>query len=442
MSVKYTPLGEKSFINPETISPFISKFTIKVAYLGMDINNGYMTKEFMDILAGTLRGSCIVGKYDDLGQDFTDHEATEIITNDGKRYYKFDTRPYGFIDLNAKIWYQDFEEETYQGGTAVRRYLCTEGYIWTGIYPESRKLFEGRNGQSLQLDPKTLSGEWAKDFNTGQKYYIYNDGKLTSLCILGEDIPPCFEGADFQPVNTNFQRQEEGIIPNEVIIAFSAVMREELKKGQLIMGNNATINEVSTENIEEPEVAAVDGNTTIETDSTKSSSDQANEKNKSEEEETDSEKSSSGSPDNKRTEGLVEEAGNIEPSSEEVLQSLVKQMMTLTNAMSDLSKKVDENTRIEEKPQNENSDSQETEKTEKEELITTFSALSTEAMKKIMSRLDNNREKEVGQNDNSMNTNPQLIFSAVNNVIENRKEDVELPEFMKEVLRQREENLL
>jgi hypothetical protein len=37
------------------------------------------------------------------------------------------TRPYGFVDLNAKVWFKKYNDEG-----VIHEYLVTEGYIWTG----------------------------------------------------------------------------------------------------------------------------------------------------------------------------------------------------------------------------------------------------------------------------------------------------------------------
>lgn len=40
-------------------------------------------------------------------------------------------------------------------------------------------------------------GFWTEDLNSGQRIFIYNEALVKKLCVLGEDIEPCFEGAQF-----------------------------------------------------------------------------------------------------------------------------------------------------------------------------------------------------------------------------------------------------
>lgn len=47
----------------------------------------------------------------------------------------------------------------------------------------------------MELDEKTLDGHWATDNNSGIEFFIINDAVFSKLCILGDDVEPCFEGS-------------------------------------------------------------------------------------------------------------------------------------------------------------------------------------------------------------------------------------------------------
>lgn len=91
------------FINLTPINPLITKCQIKVCYVGEDPNrNGsVITKEVATEMANSLPGSPIVGYYNEETQDFEGHNA-EMIMKDGEIIFKDTTKPYGFVDLNAK----------------------------------------------------------------------------------------------------------------------------------------------------------------------------------------------------------------------------------------------------------------------------------------------------------------------------------------------------
>jgi hypothetical protein len=71
----------------------------------------------------------------------------------------------------------------------------TEGYLWTGQYPECSRIITQGNNQSMELDEKIIDARWTKDENGNKQFFIINEGIISKLCILGEDYEPCFEGA-------------------------------------------------------------------------------------------------------------------------------------------------------------------------------------------------------------------------------------------------------
>ena len=93
-------------------------------------NKSIITKEVAKDLANTLPGSPIVGYFNEESGDFESHNRT-IDFKDGKLVFTSNTRPYGFVDLNARAWFQKYDD-----GGVEHEYLVTEGYLWTGQYPE------------------------------------------------------------------------------------------------------------------------------------------------------------------------------------------------------------------------------------------------------------------------------------------------------------------
>lgn len=187
--------GTCEFINVTSISPLISKCQIKVCYVSDEPNrNGsIITKQVAYDLAKSLPGSPIVGFYNKDTQDFEQHNKIMNFEN-GEIVFSSNTFPYGFIDVSPKIWFQKFIDDN----SIEREYLVTEGYIWTEQFPESKRIIEQGNNQSMELDEKTLNGTWTKDNNNNPKFFIVNEAIISKLCILGEDYEPCFEGAQIK----------------------------------------------------------------------------------------------------------------------------------------------------------------------------------------------------------------------------------------------------
>lgn len=91
-------------LNITPINPLIDKCEIKVLYVGENRNGSVISKEVATDLANSLPGSPIVGYFNEEDGDFEGHNR-EIQIIDGKFIVKDTTRPYGFVDLNAKVWF-------------------------------------------------------------------------------------------------------------------------------------------------------------------------------------------------------------------------------------------------------------------------------------------------------------------------------------------------
>lgn len=183
------------FINVVPVNPLISKCQIKVCWVDNvpNRNRSVITKDVAREMANSLPGCPIVGFYNEHTDDYEEHNRMMEIKN-GMLTIKDTTVPYGFVDLNAKVWFQKFIDD----GIVEREYLMTEGYIWTGQYPEAQRIIERGNNQSMELDEKNLDGTWTKDAKGNPQFFIINEAIISKLCILGEDVEPCFEGAQIK----------------------------------------------------------------------------------------------------------------------------------------------------------------------------------------------------------------------------------------------------
>ena len=182
------------FINITSVNPLISKCEIKVLYVGANRNQSYITKEVAENMAQSLPGTPIVGYYSESKEDFGDHGQQLVIDGDGVKFNCL-TRPYGFVPIETRVWFQEFEDTDEFGNATLREYLMCEGYLWTEQYEEAKKVINEGRPHSMELDEKTLKGHWSTDNNRGIDFYIINDAIFSKLCILGEDVEPCFEGS-------------------------------------------------------------------------------------------------------------------------------------------------------------------------------------------------------------------------------------------------------
>lgn len=187
-------------LNITPLNPLISKCEIKVCYVGdkPNRNKSIITKEVATEMANSLPGSPIVGYYNEVVGDFEEHNKILTISN-GKITIKDNTRPYGFVDLNAKVWFQKYSDNGVE-----HEYLMTEGYLWTGQWPEAKRIIEKGNNQSMELDNKFLDAVWTKDNKGKPQFFIINEAIISKLCILGDACEPCFEGAQITAPTITF----------------------------------------------------------------------------------------------------------------------------------------------------------------------------------------------------------------------------------------------
>ena len=250
------------FVNIQPLNPLISKCEIKVLYTGKNRNRSFISKEVATKMANSLPGTPIVGQYFYQTGDFGDHGEEELVIDDkGIRFIK-STVPYGFVATDAKVWWQNFVDKD----GVEREYLLTEGYLWTGRYPDCKRIIEKGNHQSMELDRDSLvgewskiSGEWSKFENDEHEYFIISDAVFSALCILGEEVEPCFEGANITKkggIMYSLDRDEF----KEKMLDFMADLKDALNNlgyegGKQVENlNNPTI---ETPEVETPEVEAI-----------------------------------------------------------------------------------------------------------------------------------------------------------------------------------------
>ena len=242
-------IDSPEFINlaPDAINPGISKCEIKVMYLGKNRNGSFIDKNTAIQMANSLPATPIVAAYNEDKEDFGDHGEILHI-EDGEIKFSCKTVPYGFVAPDAEVWFQKFDDTNEFGETTTREYLMTTGYLWTGQYPELDKCINEGQGQSMEIDD--VDGHWTKDSNDIE-FFIINDAIFTKLCILGDDVEPCFEGASVTSpeVSEHFSYNKEF---SHTLFAMMNELKSALTKGGSMPKENVESVEVEpTATVEE-----------------------------------------------------------------------------------------------------------------------------------------------------------------------------------------------
>lgn len=234
------------YIKGTEITPFISKGVCKVCYVGQQPNRNHtvITKDLAIEMGRKLPGNPVVGYFNKDTKDFEGHER-EIVVQDGKFEIVDMTRPYGFVPTDANVWFQKFNDDGVE-----HEYLVTDVYIWDGIYPESKRILEQGNNQSMELSKENQSGFWTNDDKTNARIFIYNEALIEKLCVLGENVEPCFEGAQ---IKSQFSLEDNPEFQKFKTTVYSMMeqLKETLNKGgsQEPMEENKVVTEF--ENTEE-----------------------------------------------------------------------------------------------------------------------------------------------------------------------------------------------
>lgn len=171
----------------EQISPLISKGRVRLFYLGLNRNGGFITKEYAEQkLLPSLPGAPIIGHYEEEEGDFTSHMTDRNIR-----------RAYGFVPTEANI---DWEKHLDSDGIE-RTYVCCDIFLWTGRFDAAKEIIG--KPHSLELMPESIKGSWKK-VEGYKEGFVYTDGVFLGLSVLGEKVEPCFEGAAFYELLTQF----------------------------------------------------------------------------------------------------------------------------------------------------------------------------------------------------------------------------------------------
>ena len=380
MHYSVATIRDPEFLNlrPSEYSPLISKCQIKVLYLGENRNHTSISKDAAMQLAKSLRGSPIVGHFREDVKDFGDH-GEKIVIENNEIYFSCTTQPYGFVDLNAQIWFQYFNEIDENGNSVEREYLVTEGLLWTGQYPELGCLFECGRPQSMELDGESLQGSWAKSSKDDLEIFIINDGIFSKLCILGEDVEPCFEGSSVQVIES-FEKAQTSYSYTESFSKTLYSMLQDLQIGgqkkvsdeEKVVNTEFTETEDSTTSFQQEYSSVNDVPTIITTDFAEAKKEDT----KSEEEEKQSEEINT--KENSKDEDKEEE-------KDKKFQELTEQFNLLNSNFQDLTDKYQA---LQIELQSLKCFKQQIDNREKEEMIKSFTTLSEEDKAEVVKQKD------------------------------------------------------
>lgn len=170
----------------EKYNDTISKARCRIFYTGLNRNGTYITDEFAKELLTSVPYTPVKGIFLEEGEkDFSGHGDSN---DEGKIY--------GIVPENPNAAFESHLDEDGQ----TRLYACVDILLYTAIYKEAKQIV-GKS-QSMELYRPSVEGNF--ELIEGQRAFKFTKGKFLGLQILGNDVEPCFEGAQFFALYEDF----------------------------------------------------------------------------------------------------------------------------------------------------------------------------------------------------------------------------------------------
>ena len=168
----------------------LSKARVRIFYKGPNRNNTYITDDFAETLLKSLPYTPVKGIYDTTEDDYTDHGAGRSLG-----------RIYGIVPENPNV---SWEKHVDKDGVE-REYACADVLLFTALYAEASEIVG--KPQSMEIYPPSIVANW--QIIGGRRYYVFEEGCFLGLQVLGDEVEPCFEGAEFFSLYNSLKKMVE-----------------------------------------------------------------------------------------------------------------------------------------------------------------------------------------------------------------------------------------
>ena len=218
---KYATFSVDLLGTPNKINSVFSMGRARIFYKGINRNRSIIEGEAAEQLAATIPGTPVIGTFNYETNDFEGHEDNPSA--------------FGFIPLDPHaLWVK--QDDT------GKEYLEVDVVIWDGRFEEAQDILKNEKHLSMELNPNTMKGTFERrGTNT---YYRITYAEFAGITVLGDDIEPCFEDAQFITAFSNMVNAYAMFVGNT---------QENNEGGKNIMDNIAEVvePEVTTNPVEE-----------------------------------------------------------------------------------------------------------------------------------------------------------------------------------------------
>lgn len=189
-------------------------------------NFSYITDEFAEhLIKSAITQHCpVVGFYDRETNTWASHTGPSLAS------------AYGYVE--DFIGWEPFTDSD----GITRDYAVFQIVLHINYFEEANNIM-GQN-QSMELDPKTIEGDWINI--EGEEYFAYTKGEMLGFCIIGEH-EPCFSSSFFFSKDGEYSTRFEQFSSLLVELKNKVEETENLKEGgEQTMEENIVV-EVPTE---------------------------------------------------------------------------------------------------------------------------------------------------------------------------------------------------
>lgn len=166
---------------------------IMIGYCGDNRNYSNISEEVF--INAPIQNIPVVAKFYSDKNDFGGHDIKVIENEDGVDIISA-TVPFGLVPESAKQW---FTEELVDG--EMKKCFWTECLLWKRQYGY-QKIAEAKTvNHSMEIDVSEYT-------ERSDGYCVIDKMKFEALCLLGEDVEPCFENSRLELFSVdNFDKQ-------------------------------------------------------------------------------------------------------------------------------------------------------------------------------------------------------------------------------------------
>lgn len=236
---KYATFSVDLIDKPKQINSMFSKGRARIFYKGLNRNRSIIEGDVAEKLASSIPGTPVIGNYNEESGDFGGHDGKQCA--------------YGFVPLDPNYKWVE---------TNGHEYLEVDVIIWDGRFEEAKSILDENKSLSMELNPKTMRGVFEK--RDDKTCYKITFAEFAGITVLGDDVEPCFEDAQFISAYSemvsayalfveNAQKNVKGgndVMENENMIVEPEVTTEEVIVEEEVVEEAAPVEEAAEPTVE------------------------------------------------------------------------------------------------------------------------------------------------------------------------------------------------